>query len=172
LAEFNPNLPQVNDPELEAGLSRLLTIVGPLGRLNVGDTVMPVVNLADLSPTPVIALTPAFLVSEMFGGGVQTAPLSGATFADTGQLAAGTFDMIMMFGNTDNAVNASFAISHRNAADSAALFAWDLPMTNGGNMSVTYAAVFGQNERMRIQINANAGAGEQWAASVFAKRRV
>lgn len=48
MAESNPDFPQVNDPEIAANLIRRLAIVGPLGRLNVLDVVIPTVSLAEL----------------------------------------------------------------------------------------------------------------------------
>jgi len=170
LAEFNPSVPQVNDADLEAALNRVLSIIGPMGRLNVSDTIIPVVNMAEINPQRVLTQTPNFTVGEQFGGGIFTAPIANQVLADTGQLAAGTFDLIVIMGNTDNNQNAAFKIEHRDAADAVTLGTWAMPSAQG-NFSQIYASDFLLNERLRILISAGAGAGELWSAAIFAKIR-
>lgn len=172
MAELNPRIPQVNDPELEVALNRLLTIVGPVGRLNVADTVIPTVNLGTVTPLTVTTEAPAFTVGEQFSNGAEVAPAASFIFADTGQLITGTFDLVISLGTTGNANDAAFGIEHRNAANSANLFRFDLPLTGGTAFSMTFATTFIVNERLRILISTTAAAGERWAAAIFAKRRV
>lgn len=170
MAGLNPLVPQVNDAELEADLSRLLTIVGPLGRLNVSDTVIPVVNLADLSPTPVAVQVPAYLPSEIFAGIALVAPLAGVELSTTGNLAAGVFDVIVNASCTDNAVNTAVQVLHLTSVF-ATRSRFDIPMTNGVAFTLTYATEVDLNDLIIVQMLGNAGAGELWGASIFAKRR-
>lgn len=171
MAVFNPNVPQVNDPDLEADLSRLLKIIGPLGRLNVGDTVIPVVNLLDIT-TPIINVAlPAYTPGEQFGGPSQVAPLAAAILADTLGLAAGVFDIMINLGCSGNANDSSFLIRHRNAANNASESEFEIPLTGGTGFSMTYADTFAVNQRLRCEIKVDTAAGERWACSIFAKRR-
>lgn len=171
MAEFNPRVPQVNDPELEAALNRVLRIIGPMGKLNVADTVVPVVNLVDVTTPTILVETPAFTTGEQFGGAEISGPVAGQIFADTLGLTAGTYDVIVILGNTDNSSDKSFTIQHRNAADSANLFEWHMPMSSG-NYDLKYSTIFAQGERLRVLLGATASPTSEWSAAIFAKRRL
>jgi len=171
VAIVDPRVPQVNDPELEVALIRALSILGPVGKLNVSDTVIPVVNLVDVRTPTILVETPAFLIGEQFGGGSAVAPVNSFDLADTGPLAAGTYDIVLAMGASGNANDAAFAVRHRNDADTATLTSFDIPLTGGTGFSMTYATVFAQSERLKVEVLINTAAGERWAASIFAKRR-
>lgn len=176
MAELNPNVPQVNDPELEVEVIRLLQIVGPLGKLNVIDAVLPTINLGNAVPTEVEVRQPSFRSTDVFSTGLQTNQAANTILADTGPLAAGVFD-VMIHGSTNTTTDpASIIAEHRNAANAANLATWDYYcMTGGGNAVVWgpfhFAYEFALNERLRLLQSLAGGAGRTFAAVIFARIR-
>lgn len=171
MAEFNPRVGQVNDPDLEAALNRLLTIVGPLGRLNVLDTVIPIVSLGNVVDPTIQVEQPSFTVGQFFTAGIITAPAAGAVLADTGQLPAGVYDVVVTLANSENSsVHNAFIVAHRNAADTADLSTWNFA-TIGGQLVSAYAKVLALNERIRVTAQIAGSASRKYTANIFAAVR-
>ena len=173
----DPTVPQSDDADLAADLIRLLKIIGPLGRLSVSDLVVPVVNMGDVVTRTITVLQPAFRASDVFSNALITAPAAGAILADTGQLAAGVYDVrLLMVTNSANLFNGGFVFQHRNAANAANIAVWHhLERTGGQDQAFQYDYTFAYeialNERLRIAVNAAGAAARVWTATIFARRR-
>ena len=125
MAEVNPTVPQAVDPEVAVSLTRLLQIRGPLGVLNVLDTIVPVVSLGDVVERTVTVLQPSFRSTDVFSNGIQINQVAGTVLADTGQLPAGVYDVMLQMAGDNNEANQRVAFEHRNAANSTNLATWD-----------------------------------------------
>lgn len=172
MANPDPNTPQVVDPELVVDLGRLLQIRGPLGVLNVLDTIVPVVNMGDVVTRTVTVLQPAFRSTDVFSAGVQTAAAAGTIHANTGPLAAGTYDIHLQVPQTLSTSHV-WDVRHRNAADNANMAIWSTIVLEGagGAFTQTFGYEFALNESMTI-VNISAFAvGEGSVAFLFARRR-
>lgn len=133
---------------------------------------MPVVNLVDVRTPTIQVQVPAYAPGEQFGGGSLIAPAANAVLAITGQLPAGIYDVMLNMGASGNANDSGFEIQHRNPGDTATIFGFEIPLTGGTGFSMTYATTLANLEILKIFIKVNTAAGERWAASIFAKRRL
>lgn len=176
MAEIDPNTPQVVDPERTVDLTRLLQIRGPLGVLNVLDTIVPVVSMGDVAPRSVQVQQPNFRTTDIFSVGWQAAAAAGTVLADTGALAAGIYDVIFQATGHTNLNQQRTETQMRNAANTANLASWDHgigQVTSGADTYISYtlALELAINERLRVIQVLVAGAGEGMAAIIFARRR-
>jgi len=176
MAETTPFVPQVNDPDLVVALTRLLSIIGPLGRLNVADLVVPVVIMGDVVARTVQIQEPAFRSSDIFTAGIQTAQPAGTILADTGQLTEGTYDIQVHTGQWSTTAGQRAALEIRNAANTANLIQWEVFigfLTSGGvpNLILNMALEFAANERFRVLQGASNAAGNFALAAILARRR-
>lgn len=176
MAEPDPNTPQVVDPERVVDLTRLLQIRGPLGVLNVLDTIVPVVNMGDVVARTVTVRQPAFRSTDIFSNGWQASQLAGTILADTGPLAEGIYDVIFSSTAHTNVIEQRVETQLRNAANSANLASWDHAIgviVDGGKTPVHYAIALdlGDNERLRIIQILTVGANAGLAGIIFARRR-
>lgn len=178
MAELDPNTPQAVDPERVVDLTRLLQIRGPLGVLNVLDTIIPVVNMGDVVPRTTTVLQPAFRSTDVFSNGIFVAAAANSVLADTQQLAEGTYDVVVSAENTSSVSQEhSIQVQHRNAANAANLAAWDYIIwrnpTGGLGMLQPFAFAYelAINERIRVVNPIISGAGEAMNVVIFARRR-
>jgi len=176
MAEIDPNTPQVVDPERVVDLTRLLQIRGPLGVLNVLDTIIPVVNMGDVVARTVTVLQPAFRTTDIFGVGVVTAQPAGTVLADTGPLAEGTYDFIYNGLVYSTVASAEIRLEFRNAANTATLASWPnvgALFTSGAppGWGYTFALELAINERLRAVQVQTLPAGQSAYATLFARRR-
>lgn len=178
MAEPTDPGPVADDPELTVNLTRLLNIRGPLGLLKVLDTVVPVVSLGNVVQPIVEINQPAFRSTDVFSNGVLVAPAAGTVLADTGQLAAGTFDVQYYVSAMDFLGTRQLDFEHRNAANAANLAIWSFLFFNAvenqtkqwGPFNMGYEVAL--NERLRIVVGAVAiGAAIPVVATIFARRR-
>ena len=176
MAETDPNTPQVVDPELTVDLTRLLQIRGPLGVLNVLDTIVPVVNMGDVVARTVEVRQPAFRTTDIFSNGRLAAPAAGALLADTGALSEGVYDVKVHMSVVDVTINQAVQIEMRNAANTANLAAWsyllsDLVEGVVPHIEISLALEFATNERLRAIIVVAQVANDISVATIFARRR-
>ena len=171
MAEPDPRTPQAVDPEVTANLTRLLQIRGPLGILNVLDTIVPVVSLGDVVTPSVIVREPFYTSTNVFSAGIQNAAPPNIVHADTGPLAEGVYDL-QYFISIEDTPAILWAVEHRNAANSANLAIWRLlTASTGGKVEQSLGYEFAFNERLRI-LNLNPGpAGVDSVAVIFARIR-
>jgi len=171
----DPNVPQVNDPELEANILRELSIVGQLGKLRVLDVVLPTFSLGNVIQQTVEVLTPSFRSTDIFSGGQLVAPAAGAVLADTAALPAGTYDVKMGFSSDDGANQNEIQVQHRNAANTATLAVYSLVSATGRvGIAQTwweYGYELAINERLRIVNVLVSAAGTAFSAIIFARLR-
>lgn len=172
MADPDPNTPQVVDPERVVDLTRLLQIRGPLGVLNVLDTIIPVVNMGDVVSRTVTVLTPSFRQSELFSAGNQLAAPANTIHAATGALPEGVYDIqINISASLESAV--LWFIQHRNASDTATIQEWATIVINatgpGFTQSIAYELML--NESIRILNNSAFNVGEVSVVFMFARRR-
>lgn len=176
MGALDPNVPRVNDPELEANLIRLLDVVGPLGTIRVLDVVMPVVSLGNVVNPTVDTRTPSWRAGDtVFGQAVS--PAQNTVLADTGALPAGTYDVFSYLEYTGAGTPGSlFILEHRNAANNATLATLLSLASDGGGNSFHIATLptigyeLGLNERLRTitPLLSNTGG---FSSSIFARRR-
>ena len=179
MAEFDPNVPIVDDPELEANLVRDLSIIGRIGRLRVLDLVMPTISLGSVVQSTVEVRQASFRSTDVHSNGMQAAPAAGAVLADTGQLAAGIYDCIIYAWSNQNSNTARrIDIEHRNAANAANLAVWAHAVSQaGGSLEHTvwppYAFGYevATNERLRAITPVAGSAGTNYLATIFARLR-
>jgi len=168
--------PIVTDAEVEAALIRLLSIRGRIGALAVSDVIIPTVSLGQTVPLDVSVLPPAFRSTDIFTLGLLTAPAANAILADTGQLAAGTFDVIVHFNPASDAGanDRRCVLQHRNAGNTANLMTIEV---NYSRLLGSAAPLFpfgyevALNERLRVLTVTGAAVGEVVGATIFARIR-
>ena len=175
MAEVDPTVPQVVDPERTVDLTRLLQIRGPLGVLNVLDTIVPVVNMGDVVARAVRVNQPVFGSSDIFSINLQTAAPINTIHADTGPLPEGDYDIILI-GHVQSTIALNWEFQHRDAANAANLALWfdgTYANTVGSGQFVrqTFAYTFGLNERLRVLNLTALPAGHTSYAAIFARRR-
>lgn len=173
MAEPTEAGPVARDPELTANLTRLLSITGPLGVLKVLDTIVPVVSLGDVVQPTITVVTPSFRSSDIFSAGVQVGQDAGTVLADTGQLAAGTYDVKVLIASASPTSLQEVDMEHRNAANAANLAVWPHYVVNDGRgpWAYEFGYVLALNERLRaVQVVADS-AGRGNAAVIFARIR-
>lgn len=173
MAERDPAVPQSDDQDLQADLVRLLQIVGPLGRFNVADIIVPVVSMGDVVTRTIESRTRAFRSSEVFTEGRQTAAPLFTLHADTGPaLTAGIYDLMVHIAAC-NTPNTPWDIEHRDAANAATVVSWNANTTNQGGVGLdqSFAYEFALNERLRIRNALAIGVGIFSAAVIFARLR-
>jgi len=171
----DPNLPQVVDTERTVDLTRLLQIRGPLGVLNVLDTIVPVVNMGDVVTRTVRVEQPVFSSSTVFSAGLLVAAPLNTVHADTSALAEGDYDVIIL-GHANSSISFNWAFEHRDAANAANLATWFGATfendTGGAPLPVQrFAYSFAPNERLRVLNLTAVPAGQHSHAAIFAVRR-
>lgn len=176
MAEPDATVPQVVDPERVVDLTRLLQIRGPLGVLNVLDTIIPVVNMGDVVPRSVTVQQPSFRSTDVFSNGLNTNQPINTILATTGALAEGIYDVLLALASDHDAVGATIAFEHRNAANNDNLAIWVyLVTTLGGNTvsrpDIAFAYELGDNESLRTRQVLAGGVGRSYASTIIARRR-
>lgn len=166
------------DPALVADLIRVLRLRGPLDdELEVPPAIMPVVVMGSVRPLEQVVSTPVHDSTTVFtndlGTGFINAP-NGHIFADTGALVNGSYDVIVRFaaeGTTP--ANSSVRLEHRNAANTANIHTWAMPVTTPDSLDqydLRFAYGIGEGERLRLGNFVNAlGAGNVSVGSIMAK---
>lgn len=176
MADPDPNTPQVVDPERVVDLTRLLQIRGPLGVLNVLDTIVPVVNMGDVVTRSITVLQPSFRSSDVFSNGILIASAANTVIADTGALPEGVYDIILSGETTEPGSNVfSLRFQHRDSANAANLAVWDYLIDAGASVgqlrSIAFGYEFAVNERLRCINPIAVSAGDAINATIFARRR-
>jgi len=151
MAVKNPNVPQVNDPQLEADLLRVLRIKGPLGVLNVLDAIVPTVLMGTVRPFDFQVLQPTFSPGNIFSSQNTNAGVN-TVLVDTGALPAGTYDCVFNANVINLGSPAGYlGMQHRNASNAATLSELSAAFggTNATNFNQVMSIVVAANERFR-----------------------
>lgn len=165
MADLDPRVPQVNDPQLEADLLAALSIVGRVGKLNVSDLVIPTVQLLTVREPMVNVAQPVMDRGGIFQG-QAIAPAAGATIVDTGNLTVGTYDITCVLSNTDNTTQQVMRILHRNAGASGNIYEISAALASDQTV-ISWAIEVIQNERLIVVVKNAAAAGTEYAASIL-----
>lgn len=175
MADPDPSTPQVVDPERVVDLTRLLQIRGPLGVLNVLDTIVPVVSMGDVVTRTINILQPAFRSTDLFSVGFLTGSPVQTVHADTGPLLAGTYDVLLAGPMVEQNAAVAFTLAHRNAADTADLMLWGRLVSGGlsgtDNPYIPFGYEIADDERLRVVNNDVIAAGTRSIATILAHRR-
>ena len=160
--------PQLVDPDVLASLVRLLSVVGPLGVLEVSDVVVPVVSLGNVVQPTVDVVPPAFTSGQVHTNGVQVAAPINTLHADTGALPAGTYDIILTVEPNDTTVLLPFTVEHRDAANAANIVTWTI-LTNltTGAYPLRFGYTVGPGERLRVLNSVALAAGDRSSVTIF-----
>ena len=149
----NPSIVQLDNPALVDQTIRDLQLMGSVGLLNFSPEVVPVYLIGDAGLT--IATTPiTYLPGEIFDSRVSNV-VAGEVITDTGQLAAGTYDVqAWLNGSTSAAlIDGRMLLQHRNAANTASISQWGLPFLATASQTQDYAfsTILAENERFRVE---------------------
>jgi len=170
----DPNVVQLDFPQLTSDLINELSLVGTIGLLNFLPEVRPTFIIGSRGLTAVvndITYEPA----EIFDGTILTPVGANEIVADTGALAAGDFDVKIWASLAVDAASGNtetILIQHRNAANNANLSEWRSEANIGGqsDISIDIALLIALNERLRI-VNRITFTG-RISGTIAAKRRV
>jgi len=171
--DFIP-IPHSKDEDLKVQMIRDLEVVGPVDDLELIPAILPVISLGSVVQQTTLILQPAFRSTDLFSAGEVDNVAAGAVLADTGQMAAGIFDVTIGMGFATG-IQTRFAFEHRDAADAATLAT--IPFVGftgspGGNwMGESFGYEVALNERLRIVTVALLGAGQIVGAYVMARIR-
>lgn len=166
----DPTKIQLDFPLLVADLIEQLSLTGAVGLLDFAPTVVPVFIVGDRD-LEVEAVAPVFQSTEIFSGDAAN-PVAGAVIVDTGQLPAGDYD-VQLHGHL--AVTAGgpqrVLFAHRNAANTADLAIFSIPMANtaANSWSWSFGYRLATNERLRLSAAVNTTG--RVAGEIFARRR-
>jgi len=166
VSERNPNIPQLDFPELAADLISELRLTKIQGLLDFTNTVQPVyIVSARGGALTVTAGAPLATPGEMFNSH-DINPAVNTVLADTGALVAGDYDVHLQIGYVELATagNSTPSFQHRNAANTATLANLQVPFTFTGPATqnvwdYSYAISIETNERLRWQVETFAFAG-------------
>lgn len=174
MAEQDPTRPQAIDPEVTADLTRLLRIRGPLGILNVLDTIVPVVSLGNVVTPDINVRGPTFRSTDVFSAGLVGAPVIGTVLADTLALPAGTYDVIGLISITETNINV-VEFQHRDAANASNLMVFSFlsgpDLRNDGMDRLTLSYELAANERLRFVVIGTGSVGSNYSGVIFARAR-
>ena len=166
----DPTTIQLDFPVLVADIIAQLQLTGTVGLLEFSPVVIPVYIVGDRD-LKVEAVQPVFQSTEIFSGDAGN-PVAGAVVVDTGQLPAGDYD-IQLHGSL--AVTAGgpqrILFTHRNAANTADLASWSIPMadTAANSKGWTFGYRLAENERIRLNVAVNTTG--RVAGEIFARLR-
>lgn len=156
-------------PVLAQGFTNVFTRLGiqaaPAGsQWFLSDTLIPV-TLVDSDIT--LAASVADPAETMSTQGLLAAPVANTLAADTGQLAAGKYKFVWHLSIRDGVNNNNMTISHRDAPNTGSNFdliilhdLGDVQQHDQGSFVIDIL----QNERVRIVVGANSGAGSEYTA--------
>ncbi len=173
MAEVRADVPQLNDPQLEADLLRVLSIRGPLGKINIVDAILPVVLMGTVRPFDFQVLQPSFDVAAVFAG-ATTNPGISAVIVDTGQLPAGTYDVkINVSYATAGSVLGFLQLQLQRGAIPATVASWNIPV--GATETHTFESSFAfdlfELDAFRVQNITGVALTGKFEASVMARIR-
>jgi len=157
---------QLDFPDLVADLIRQLRLTGTLGLLELSDQVTPVYIVAQREGALQVTVAPITFESAEITQGDAWSPAAFTVIADTGALAAGTYDLQLQLSITADAalVGGPLVIEHRNAANLvtlATLLSLHVGVSDiaAATESPIFSYVLALNERLRIVTGSTAWIG-------------
>jgi len=133
----------------------------------LSDTIVPVSLVdSDITLDAVVGVRAQTPVSA----GVQVAQAAGTILADTGALAAGTFQFRLLLSVVDGVNDNELQVQHRDAANAANVSEHEIMHTAAvASQNFTYDLTLTllANERFRVVQRGAAGAGSRYQASIY-----
>ena len=176
MAERDPSKVQLDFPQLTADIIAALRLTGTLGLFDMSDVVIPTISVGNVRPQT-FSFSPIVFSSAEVSFGSAFSPVANTVIADTGALAAGTYDVQLQLASGIRVAAAStpLMIQHRNAANAitlATLLSTDPAGGDVGNavQSPIFGYVIALNERLRIITGSSAFTGGV-SGSIFAALR-
>lgn len=122
MAGRDPNIPQLDFPQLVADLIADLRLTGQVGLLDFSDLVRPVFIIGSRGGSLQVTAAPPVFSSASVAGATQINPVANTLIAGTGPLPAGDYDVFcsISFNGVMN-VTGAVVLQHRDAADAATL---------------------------------------------------
>jgi hypothetical protein len=161
----NPRQIQLPSQNLRDLLSNF-GIVSPPALWFLDDTLIPV-SIVD-SRVSFSAVQTALTYDARVTQGELAAPAANTNHADTGPLAAGTYQFAYLLTLAGAAASVGFRIRHRNAADAADITSTLVTTSNTISLMGSFVEALALNERVRIE-NSGAGAGTMQGVIWFKK---
>jgi len=162
-----PSLSQITNKFFVSLIDRLGVRPPPPESFLLSNVVQPV-SIVD-SDISIPAVLTTQILDTGITSGVRIAPVANTLLADTGPMAAGTYQVLLMLGVGNVAGGADFEIERRDAANAANIWSQlGFMNTNGPGLSFySFVAVLQASERLRAIIRLNASATIQ--ATFFIK---
>ncbi len=171
-------LPLVTDLDALTNFINSLGLQGDVPPMTALPLVLPVAVVANPVRQQITSVETPFTAATVFTAGLLTNQAAGTRYADTGQLAAGTFKIKLFLSGTNTAGADQFnvRIRHRDAADAADLMtfeiAWAVPVGNTIFQPVLdFDYIFALNERL-VAENVSATSATTTATMVIFAVRV
>ena len=176
MAQRDASKVQLDFPQLTADIIAALQLTGTLGLFNMSDVVIPTISVGNVRPQT-FELSPIVFTSSQIVHGSQFSPAANTVIADTGPLAAGTYDIkaSMSLNATISLTSTSYNLQHRNAANAATLatllsIAPSAGRDEGQAILPIMGYVIALNERLRL-ITGTAGLVNVVSGEIFAAIR-
>jgi len=134
---------------------------------------MPTISLGNVVQQTVEVIQPSFRSTDVFSAGVQASAAAGTVLADTGQVAAGIFDIQIHMSATENVIDQGHIVAHRNAANAADLMVFTVVLGLSGqfNKLMLFGYEMALDERLRVTTRVLGTAARHQSAVIFARRR-
>lgn len=161
-----PNV-RIGDPSgWSSGLLRRLGIP-QFGAWLLGDVVTPVALVDSSITLQAAAVTP--LLGTPSTAGESVAPAANTRLADTGALAAGSWNFVILGGSAETVTSLpAFRVRRRNAADAADVWAHRVQVPGGSTFVLQLRLSINTAERVVVENVAAGTAGVTYQASIFA----
>lgn len=179
MARRDGNRPQVDFPQLIADVIDQLNVRGPLGVLDLSDEVRPVFIIGSRTGSLQVTSNPVDFTSANVFAGSAIAPAANTVVADTGQLPAGTYDVLAHLSISGIIAGSGvITVQHRNAANAATLATILSQMMQGGvevhvNLSLPLLGYqIATDERIRLIAATSGFTLGGMSGSIWARRRV
>lgn len=137
------------------------------------DLIGNVVPVAIVDPSPLTIVTVPQDWDIPASAGALAAPAANTLLADTGALAVGIWDFLIVISDNDTGAQSRIAVQRRNAANAANIWEQQFGVAGGidkhivWNVGLSIAA----GERIRVITVAAAGAGSTYHANIFSRIR-
>lgn len=166
MAERDPTIPQSDDPDLQADLVRLLRIVGPLGRLNIADFVIPTVSVGNLAD---LALQPSFRPDDIFTAGLLSGAGAFTIHATTGTVPRGVYDLQLYISPHISEAHVWELILATFPGSTSWFY---IVPADGTGLNQTFALELARDGNLQIKNTTAFGVGIQSTAAIFARLRI
>ena len=157
----------VTDPAWQIDLIDQFKLIGQLETLEVPPAIMPVYMVGQATVQTITTAAPVW--TSVFSGFLAN-PAANAVLADTGNLAAGTYDLLASATTAGFGTDGRVQFELRDAPNLNNVFMWQWAFEGGDGVSEVHAVELAENERFRFR-NMNAQAAATICCSLSLRRR-